>query len=416
MRKLDDIIPPSRRKETEQPAIDMLPQEPGGSRPSREPLKLRPRPPRFPYGTLVGIFVVIFLSIAALFYFSSAEVQVTPNTVTTAVQNSFTADKSTGTLPFEILSAQKIASQSVQGSGTKTVNTKASGKLTIYNTQAKSQRLVASTRFASPAGLIYRISGAVTVPAGTATKPGSVSATVTADQTGATYNIGPTSFTVPGLAGTAIADKVYARSTDAMTGGASGTIPVVDSATEATAVAALKTALGPDLASGIKNQIPSGYVLLPGASQTTYTELTPAPSSTTGQVDVKEEGTITAVIFPSAALASSIANSVTGLGYQGEPLALSSTDGLTLTPISGFPDPSASQFAFTLAGTANLTYTVEESRIAAAVAGKSRSAAEVALTNYPEVKRAVLVLRPFWRSSFPEDPTSIKVVVENATQ
>ncbi len=412
MRKLDDIIPPSRRKEMEPaPVTDLqAPQSPGIS---REPLRLTPRPPRFPYATLIGIFVVIFVSIGALFYFSSAEVQVTPSTVTTAVQNSFTADKSTGDLPFEILTVQKIATQSVQGSGTKQVNSKATGQITIYNTELRAQRLVTDTRFATPSGLIFRIGKAVTVPGGSISTPGSIEVEVTADQSGDSYNIGPTSFTVPGLDGTALATKITARSATPMIGGASGTVPTVAPATEQSAVTSLKTALAPDLVSSIQSQIPAGYVLLSGAATTTFDELTPTPSATTGQVDVKEQATETAIIFPSAALAKSIATSITGLGYQGEPLTLSSTSGLTLTPISGYPTPASSQFAFTLAGTANLTYTVDPGRIAAAVAGKSRSAAEVALTNYPEVKRAVLILRPFWRSSFPQDPSSIKVTVTN---
>ena len=410
MRKLDDIIPPSRRRETEQQEI---------ARPTmgatREPLRLTPRPPRFPYATLIGIFVVIFASIGALFYFSGAKVEITPNVVSTAVQGSFTADRSSGDLPFEIVTAKKVATQSVAGSGTKEVSAKASGKLTIYNEQAKAQRLVSSTRFATASGLVFRITSAVSVPAGSASSPGSVTVTVYADQPGASYNVGPSSFTLPGLAGTALAARVYARSTGSMAGGASGTIPVVDTATEAAAVGALTSALAPDLQSSITSQIPAGYVLLPGAATTTYTELTPAPSSTTGQVDVKEQGMISAVVFPSAALAKAIATSVTGLDYQGEPVTLSDTSGLSLAPLTGIPDPSASSFAFTLTGTANLIYTVDPARISAAVAGKTRSAAEVALTNYPEVKRAVLVLRPFWRSSFPADPSSIAVSVVSPT-
>lgn len=383
------------------------PQAPQGS---REPLRLRPRPPRFPYATLFGILIVIVASLGALFYFSSAEVDITPNTAQVAVQSSFTADKTTGALPFQVISSKKVATQSVQGSGTKTVNTAASGSITLYNTQSKTQRLIANTRFATPSGLIFRIHSAVTIPAGSASKPGSVTAIAYADQTGDSYNVGPTSFTVPGLAGTALANEVYARSTTAMTGGASGTIPVVDSATESSTTKTLSDALAPQLLADLQSQIPAGYIMLSGSASTSYVELTPSPSATTGMVDVKEEGTMNAVIFPSAALAEAVANSVDGLQYQGEPLTLASTSALALTS-AGVPDASATNFDFTLSGTASLIYTVDSSRIASAVAGKTRSAAEVALTNYPEVKRAVLILRPFWRNSFPADPSSVRVKI-----
>lgn len=369
--------------------------------------------PRFPYSTLIAVVLIIAASVGALFYFSSAKVKVTPNTVSAAVQSSFTATQSSGTLPYEVITAQKIASQSVKGNGTKTVNSAASGTITIYNTQAKTQTLVANTRFATTAGLIFRIRSAVSVPGGSAAKPGSITAKVYADKPGDAYNVGPTSFTVPGFAGTLQATQVYARSAGSMTGGASGEVPVVDIAAENQARAALASALAPDLLASLEAQVPTGYVLLPGAATTTFDALAPAPSGTTGMVDVKEQGTITAVVFPNAALATSIANSIGGLGYQNEPLMLASTDGLGFSASGGMPAEGASSFTFSLSGTASLVYTVDPTRIAAAVSGRTRSAAEVALTNYPEVKRAVIILRPFWRQSFPQDPASISVEVES---
>lgn len=356
--------------------------------------------------------LVIILSFGALFYFSNAKVEVTPNTVSAAVQSSFTAHQSTGDLPYEIITAQKVASQSVKSAGTKTVSTTASGLITVYNAQSKSQKLISNTRFATTGGLIFRIHEPITIPAGSAAKPGSVTARVYADKAGDSYNVGPTSFTIPGFAGTPQASLVYARSSSAMTGGASGTVPVVDAALEGDARRALITALTPELSASLESQVPSGYTLLPGAATTTFEGLASAPAPSTGQVEVREQGTITAVVFPSAALAKAIALSVVGLGYQGEPLSLLPTSNVRLTS-AGLPEADAESFSFTLSGTASLVYTIDSTRIAAAVAGKTRSAAEVALTNYPEVKRAILFLRPFWRQTFPQDPSTITVTVSN---
>ena len=402
MRTLDDIVPPSRRKES--PSVA----EPPPSRPVRGS-----RRSHFPYLTLAIVLVVIAASIGVLVYFSSAKIEITPNTVSAAVQNSFTANQSVGDLPYEIITAQKTATQSIASNGTKAVNTVASGPITIYNTQAKAQKLITNTRFATASGLIFRIHAPVTVPAGSASKPGSATATAYADQPGDSYNVAPTSFTVPGLAGTPQANQVYARSSTAMTGGASGTIPVVDSATESPTRAALIAALEPDLAKSLQEQIPAGYVLVPGAATTTYQDLAPAPSTTTGMVDLKEQGTATAIVFPNAALAKAIASGISEINAQNQAFTLSSVDGLKLTSNS-LPDPNASSFTFTLSGTAPLVYTVDPAHIAAAVAGETRSAAEVALTNYPEVKRAIIVLRPFWRQAFPQDPSAISVVVDEA--
>ncbi|MGD0328200.1 MAG: hypothetical protein ABSB00_00600 [Minisyncoccia bacterium] len=404
MYTLDDIIPPSRRKDG--PGTP----PPLNNNNNRPTVQKPPHQFRFPYITLGVIVFIIVVSLGALFYFSSAKIEITPSTVSATVQSSFTANQNNGNLPFKIIATQKTASQSVTSSGTKTVNSSASGTITIYNTQNQSQRLITNTRFATSAGLVFRIHSAVTVPGGTASKPGSITAKVFADQAGDSYNVASTSFIIPGFAGMPQANKVYARSSTAMTGGSSGSVPIVDSATEAKTVSALIAALGSDLSLSIQTQIPSGYVLVPGAATTTYQELTPTPSLTTGMVDVKEQGTMTAVVFPNAALAKAIASSVTGLNYHEEPLTLTSANGLLLAASGGVPDSSASTFSFTIAGTASLVYTVDPVHIAAAVAGETRSAAEVTLTNYPEVKRAVIILRPFWRQTFPQDPSAISVV------
>jgi hypothetical protein len=363
----------------------------------------------FPYITLIAVAVIVVISIATLLYFSKAEVDVAPSNVSAAIQSSFSASQAAGGLPYQIITAQKIASQAVKGSGTKTVNSSASGSITIYNTQSKLQTLVANTRFATAAGLIFRIHASVSVPAGSATKPGSATAKIVADKEGSSYNVAPTNFTVPGFAGTPQASQVYARSASPTTGGASGAVPVVDSALETQTRTALQAALEPDLLSSVQSQIPSGYVLVPGASLTTYQAVDSAPSSVTGQVDVKEQGTVTAIVFPNTALAKTIAKIIPTLGYNDEPITLASTNQLLLAT-AAMPATDTDTFTFTLAGTAQLAYGIDSSKIAAAVAGKSRQAAQVAVSNFPEVNRAVIILRPFWRSTFPDDPSAIKIV------
>lgn len=408
MHKLNDIIPPSRRREAEslnQPAAQR----------EESPRFPAARLQKFPYTTLISVAVVIVVSIGALLYFSSAKIEVTPHTVSAEVRGSFTATKSSGDLPFEIITAQKIASQSIKGSGTKAVSAVASGAITIYNQQSAAQRLVANTRFATASGLIFRIRSAVTIPGGSAAKPGSVAAKVYADQAGSTYNIASTSFTVPGLAGTLQADKVYARSTSAMTGGALGNTPVVDAALEAQARSALATVLAPDLAKSLEKNVRPGYILLPGAATTIYEVLASEPSSETGMVDVKEQGIATAVVFSSAALARVLALSMKDQfpSYQNEPLAFTDASKLVLSPENGIPDQGAELFSFTLSGTAGLVYTIDQARIATAASGKTREAASVALSSYPEVKSAFIKLSPFWRQTFPQDPAAISVIVRN---
>lgn len=403
MRTFNDIVPPSRRREAESTRTTLSDNQ--AVRPSSSLSG-------FPFATLAASLLVIGTSVFALYYFSVAKVVVTPGTVGAVISSSYTANKTGSDLPYEIITAKKIATQSVKSTGVKTLNTFASGVITIYNAQPKSQTLVKNTRFASSNGLIFRIHAPITISAGSTASPASVSVKVYADKAGGAYNIPPTTFTIPGFAGTPAAKTVYAQSVTPMTGGAVGDIPSIDTAVEQQAQNALVSALTPELISSLETQVPQGYILLAGASTTTFENLTPVTGATAGMVDVKVEGTISAAIFQNAALAREIAKSLPGLAYQGEPISVQPTHTLRLQA-SKIPASNDSPFSFTLSGTAAMAYTIDSAKIAAAISGKTRTAAEVALSSYPEIKRAVLILRPFWRQTFPDDPSDIAVIENN---
>lgn len=89
----------------------------------------------------------------------------------------------------------------------------ATGTVTIYNDSTRPQPLIATTRFLSEEGVLFRLDEGVTVQGESA-----VTATVSADEPGAIGDIGPSDFTIPGL-NEARQLEVYAESTDPMTGG-----------------------------------------------------------------------------------------------------------------------------------------------------------------------------------------------------
>lgn len=89
----------------------------------------------------------------------------------------------------------------------------ATGTVTIYNDSTRAQPLIATTRFLSENGVLFRLNEGVTVEG-----ESSVTATVSADEPGAIGDIGPSEFTIPGLNETR-QEEVYAESSDPMTGG-----------------------------------------------------------------------------------------------------------------------------------------------------------------------------------------------------
>ncbi len=102
---------------------------------------------------------------------------------------------------------------SYQLEATETVDSVASGRVTLFNNTSADQPLITTTRLLSEDGVLFRLTNAVTVPA-----EGQIEAEVYADQAGASGNIASTSFTIPGLPDSLQAD-IYATSSEAMSGG-----------------------------------------------------------------------------------------------------------------------------------------------------------------------------------------------------
>lgn len=130
-------------------------------------------------------------------------------------------------LPGQLSIAPGNLSMNFPATGSSTLSTKAGGTLTVYNAYGtKSQTLVATTRFESPEGKIFRLISRVVVPGmktvnGT---PSSIDVKVTADKAGSDYNLPPSGgWKIPGFKATpALYKGFYAESRTSMTGGAEG--------------------------------------------------------------------------------------------------------------------------------------------------------------------------------------------------
>jgi len=403
---LNDIIPPSRRRDMPEAT-----EHASHSSHSTNTFSIPRR--RMPWGTILVALIVVGLSAGILFLFSRAEVTISKKSNTVAVDTTLLATRSAGDLSFEVVSVEHIGSETVPAEGSETVQVPAQGTVTIYNEQTVAQTLIKNTRFESPEGYIFRVRESVRIPAATGGTPGSVTATVYADEAGPAYNIGASKFTLPGLKGGATYTLVYARSTSDMTGGFSGTRPTVSKATADGAREVARAALATQLNEALLAEVPKGYLMLSGGTRISYESL-PDGVSTGGSVEVREKGVARAVIFKEDEFARAIATK-TVAQYQGESLSFASVKDLSMTfGADEKPwDPTYTDLSFSVAGQATLVWNVMPEKIAHAVAGKTRDAAQVILTGdgFPEVGGARIVLRPFWRSTYPLDTTKIKVTI-----
>ncbi len=109
-----------------------------------------------------------------------------------------------------------------EATGEKTVSQKATGIVRIFNEYSASQPLVKGTRLLSKEGKLFRTTRYVNIPA-----KKYVDVEVVAAEAGEEYNIGPTTFSLPGLVGTKRYTFVYGRSYSAMKGGRTENVKIV---------------------------------------------------------------------------------------------------------------------------------------------------------------------------------------------
>lgn len=383
------------------------------------PKPKRPRTFRW-WPWILAIVLIVILGGLALFALRKTTVTVIPRShvVTFDQTSQFTAypaaTAATGTLAYTLVTSSLQDSQTVDASGTQDVETKAQGTITVYNDYSASPvKLIATTRFETPDGLIFRVPDAIVIPGKTGSTPGQVTVTVFADQTGQQYNIGPVSrFTVPGLQSTpAMYSNIYAQSTASTTGGFSGQQAAIDPTTLANTVASLRSELAQEAETAASAQTSSSSIVLPGLIELTYQDLPQTPAAN-GSVQVNEEAQIQTPIFDENSLAQAIAAEV-GEDTQGEPLSIVEGQGFAAQGIDEASTTLGTDpLQFQLSGTATLVWQVDAGALAQALAGHDQNAFDTITAGFPAIQSANARIEPFWNTSFPTDPSGIDIVVE----
>ena len=411
-------LSPGRRRFSTVPADPMEPPKPP---PIREEWHDDPPPRRKRSLLLWGIAVVVvcvLLGILVSAFFAGATVTVYPKTMNASPSGSVlaTLDAPVGSLSFETMILEAQTSRTVPASGTKPVSIQASGKVTIYNAYSTaSQKLIANTRFEAPDGKIYRIRASVTVPgqmkkADGTLEPGSVAATVYADSPGPDYNRGSTRFTIPGFKNDPRYEKFYATA-DSIGGGASGNQPAVSQSDLANARKDMEQELAANLASEASGKIPEGYLAVPGAFAVTYGDVASADAGG-GKATVTESAVATAAIIRGADLANAVAK-VEVPNYEGEAVGFADPSAVTLAATGTPFAPSSRTLMIELGGTPTLVWQFDPAALAAALAGKPKDEFQGLLEPFkPAVDRASASIRPFWKSAFPAEAATIKIVTK----
>jgi hypothetical protein len=368
---------------------------------------------------IVVAVVVIVVAVLAIVTWAFGHVSITIDFKQTpwSFQGDFVADKSvssidaaTDVIPAQVFTTQKNTTQSFPASGSANVSLKATGTITVWNAYSSApQELVATTRFVTPDGKIFRLVSGITVPGAQVTNgqiiPSSITAAVVADQPGTAYNEGPVAkLSIPGFANTPKYNSFYGQLVSGTTGGFTGT-KAVPTATDITnAKAAVTAALQTNLASALTTSYPNNFKILPGATSVSVTKLTVTTTTdASGNFSVYGEATLQAIGFDETMFKDFLLS-------QAQSVEASSTwSALTLTYSSGTVNFSKGTLSFSLSAQGSLEPAFSADDFKASIEGGSIGSARSAIAALPQLADGSISVWPVWLWSVPKNPGKIAV-------
>ena len=123
---------------------------------------------------------------------------------------------------------------------------------------------------------------------------------------------------------------------------------------------------------------------------------------------------ITIPTFPRDAFAAAVAGAVSA-DAEGQSVTIRFADGATGQPVGSLAAADIGQqpITFVVTGRANIIWNVDSEAFAEALAGREESAFESIVKGFPSVEEARARIMPFWKHSFPTDPTKIEIRIED---
>lgn len=374
------------------------------------------------FAGFVGL-VVILAVLVFCFVLPSAKVTVYSQVETISfdltVTGSKTADgidSDSNIIPLQEIAIEQMIGRKFETTGEKELNEKASGIITIYNEYNSSpQILVATTRFRSPDGKIFRIPENVVVPGATVKDakivPSTLDVEVFADQPGEDYNIEPADFTIPGFKGSPKYVGFYGKSSESMAGGLIGMARVVLAEDLEKAEEELKEELINSAKESLQRQIPSGFVLIDGGIKEEIIEAdfsaeeNEAAESFT--LDMKTE--IKALAYKEENLRSIIDLSLLSQIADNKKI-ISESQQFDWEEV--IVDWDMGEANLSLSAREDIAWDIDIPALKSDLAGKNEIEARKYFSEHSEIKKAEFSFWPFWVKQIPSRESRIRIVIE----
>ncbi len=377
----------------------------------------------FPKKSLIGLGIISVILLGTIIYVSTgtANIDIAPRKQLLNIQFKVSAsdkfssvDVGLNKIPGQLFSVEKNATQTFPTTGEKEVAQKARGKITVFNEYGTApQVLIATTRFQTLNGLVFRTLKSITVP-GTRVEngkiiPGSINVETIADKPGQLYNIPPGKFTITAFNehnDTGRYEKIYGLSNEVMKGGAIGKAKVVTDVDFNTAQKTLSSQVTKDVEDSLKIQTSGLKVVNSSAIKLKEPESTAKVDEAADSFMMTVSGSIKTIGFKE--------DDLKGLIIQYVDKAKNLTvipEKLTISYNNMTFDEASNTLMFVVNISGNGYDKIDAEKIKTDLSGKNEKGIKDYFKGNVGVESAKVVLSPFWVSRIPSDKERTKIQI-----
>lgn len=350
--------------------------------------------------------IALIVGIGGLF--THAEINIIPKTFTGDINTtvSFSQNPESGSVFFGTATKTFTDEIIIPATGVVTKESKASGKVHFYNTNAIAKTIPVGTKIVSSKKMVYQTIKTVTIPAvNKKTKtPGTIEVGVTAVLAGSESNTDPDDFTFDASKSFT---NITIRSSVAIVGGAQGSDSIADPGTINAAGDTLRARFADPaiLVKRIADVIPDDFMVLPITINPSVPVVVPETNHSDG-VHVVAKQTVGIIMVKKYDIARVLGDQLSA--DKNINLTLQNFDHLTVitgTVMSATTIPS--QFTARVSGTATVTGFVDREWLRSQMVGITKSDAKNILEKNTAIQSFKLHMRPFWRRTMPISEKSI---------
>lgn len=413
-KKVVDISPPGKPKEEKIKISLPLKKEPI--------FRFKTIKPKKAWLILLPLFLIV-VTFVILSNFSRVKIEIWPEAEVKTFRTKLTVDKAVDTfsflnkvIPGKVFEAEKTVSGEFSSSGKSLKSKKAEGIIRVYNNYSLPQVLISNTRFQPPLEKFqpplekgenpwFRSLEKVTIPA-----KGYTDVKVVADGPGEKYNIEPSTFSIPGLAGTPQYTFVYGKSLEPMKGGVQKETPKVTQEDLDRAEKEIAKRAEEECRASLKNKIPTDFDFLEAASKTETLETfsLAKPEAELEKFTYQVKASSTALVFKT----EDLRNFVNALLSSEIPTGkIIHQESLKINYSLENVDLAQGILILSLALETKIYSDIGEVSLKRALERKSLAEAKIFLENQPQITKAQIRPWPFWVKKIPDDAKKIKITL-----